>query len=335
VAHLEPVQLAGTTVKRASLHNADEIARKDIRVGDMVVVEKAGEIIPYVIRSEPSARKGDEKVFHFPKKCPVCGSPVEREEGEAAYRCTGANCPAQLKEKLHFFAHRNAMDVEGLGEALIDQLVDTGQVKSIPDLYRLTLEPLVDLERMGKKSAQNLLDGIQASKSRGLARVLTGLGIRHVGERMAEILAQEFGNIEGLLTAPAERLAQINGVGPVLAEGISKYFHSADGRKIIEDLKSQGVKLTEDRKPTPAQVGGPDLTGKTFVVTGTLEHFSRDEIEGLIKQLGGKATGSVSKKTDFLVAGENAGSKLNKAQELGIKILTEAQFKELIGRKGK
>jgi DNA ligase (NAD+) len=335
VAHLQPVQLAGTTVKKASLHNADEIARKDIRVGDTVVVEKAGEIIPYVIRSEPGARKGDEKVFHFPKKCPVCGSPVERGEDEVYYRCTGVNCPAQLKEKLHFYAHRNAMDIEGLGEALIGQLVDTGMVKTIPDLYRLTLEPLVELERMGKKSAQNVLDGIATSKERGLARVLTGLGIRHVGEHVAEILAQEFGNIDDLLAAPAERLAQINGVGPVLAESISKYFHSADGRKIIEELKFQGVKLTEDRKPTPAQVGGPDLTGKTFVVTGTLEHYSRDEIESLIKQHSGKATGSVSKKTDYVVVGENPGTKLDKARELGVKILTEAEFEKLIGRKGR
>ncbi len=333
VAHLEPVQLAGTTVKQASLHNADQMTRKDIRVGDMVLVEKAGEIIPYVIRSEPSARKGDEKVFHFPKKCPVCGSPVERAEDEAAYRCTGINCPAQLKRRLQFYAHRNAMDIEGLGEALVDQLVDSELVKSIPDLYRLTLEQLVELERMGKKSAENLLDGIEASKKRGLARVLTGLGILHVGERMAEVLADEFGNIDDLMEASAERLARIKGVGPKLAESISKSFHSADGRKIIEDLRSQGVKLTEDRKPAPAQVGGPDLSGKTFVVTGTLEHFSREEIEGLIKQFGGKATGSVSKKTDYVVVGENAGSKLDKAKELGVKTLTEAEFEKLIGRK--
>jgi DNA ligase (NAD+) len=322
-------------VKQASLHNADQIAQKDIRIGDMVIVEKAGEIIPYVIRSEVSARKGDEKVFHFPKKCPVCGSPVERAEDEAAYRCTGINCPAQLKRRLQFYAHRNAMDIEGLGEALVDQLVDSGLVKSIPDLYRLTLEQLLELERMGKKSAQNLLDGIEASKKRGLARVLTGLGVMHVGERMAEILAEEFGNIDDLKAASAERLARIKGVGPILAESISKSFHSADGRKVIEDLRSQDVKLTEDPRPTPAQAGGPDLSGKTFVVTGTLEHFSRDEIEGLIKQLGGKATGSVSKKTDYVIVGENAGSKLDKAKELGVKTLTEAEFEKLIGRKEK
>lgn len=335
VAHLEPVQLAGTTVKQASLHNEDQIKQKDIRVGDMVLVEKAGEIIPYVIRSEKSARKGDEKVFHFPKKCPVCGASVERAEDEAAYRCTGIDCPAQLKRRLQFYAHRGAMDIEGLGEALVDQLVDSGLVQSIPDIYRLTFEQLVELERMGKKSAENLLEGIEASKKRGLARVLTGLGITHVGERKAEILADEFRNIDDLMAASPERLAQVKDIGPILAESISKSFHSAQTRKVIEDMRSQGVKLTQDRKPTPAQIGGPDLAGKTFVVTGTLEHFSREEIEGLIKQLGGKPTGSVSKKTDYLVVGENAGSKLDKAKELGVKTLTEAEFEELVGRKEK
>jgi DNA ligase (NAD+) len=330
VAHLEPVQLAGTTVSRASLHNADEISRKDIRVGDMVVVEKAGEIIPYVVRSEPGARTGNEKVFQFPTKCPVCGAPVERDEGGVYYRCTGPACPAQLKERLRFYAHRNAMDIEGLGEAIIDQLVDDGLVRSIPDIYGLTFEQLVDLERMGKKSAQNLLDGIGASKSRGLGRVLTGLGVRHVGEHVAELLAEEFGNIDDLMAASAERLNEIDGIGPVLAESISRFFHSAVGRKVIGDLRSHEVKLTEDRKARPA--GGADLTGKTLVVTGTLERYSRDEIERLIKQLGGKATGSVSKKTDYVVAGENAGSKLEKAKQLGVAVLTEEQFEKLIGR---
>jgi len=333
VAHLEPVHLAGTTVKRASLHNADEIARKDIRVGDTVVVEKAGEIIPYVVRSEPGLRTGSEKAFHFPKKCPVCGSPVERDEDGVYFRCTGPSCPAQLKERLRFYAHRNAMDIEGLGEALIDQLVDTGLVKSIPDLYRLTLEPLVDLERMGRKSAQNLLDGVAASKDRGLTRVLTGLGIRHVGEHVAELLAGEFGNIDDLMNATSERLGRINGIGPTLAESISQFFHSREGRQVIEEFKSLGVKLTEAPRPSLAQVGGNDLTGKTFVVTGTLVKFSRDDIEDLIKKLGGKATGSVSKKTDFVVAGDKAGSKLDKARELGITVLTEAEFEKLIGRK--
>jgi DNA ligase (NAD+) len=332
VAHLEPVQLAGTTVSRASLHNADFIASKDIRVGDMVVVEKAGEIIPYVIRSEPGSRTGNEKVFHFPKHCPVCGSLVKRDEKGAFYRCTSTNCVARLKKQLRSFAQRNAMDIEGLGTEIIEQLVDNALVRSIPDLYRIRLEDLMELERMGKKSSQNLIDGIAASKSRGLARVLTGLAIPHVGETVADLLAQEFKTIDALTSATVERISQVKGIGDVLASSVHEYFQSKDGRKAIDDLRESGVKLKEDARPTPAQVGGSDLTGKTFVVTGTLQRYARDEIEGLIKQLGGKATGSVSKNTDFVVAGEKAGSKLDKARQLGIKVLTEDEFEKLIGR---
>jgi DNA ligase (NAD+) len=331
VAHLEPVQLAGTTVKRASLHNADEIARKDIRVGDMVVVEKAGEIIPYVVRSEPGARTGVEQPFVFPSQCPACGAPVARDEGGVYFRCIGPACPAQLKERLRFYAHRNAMDIEGLGTAIIDQLVDSGLVHSIPDLYSLTLDQLVDLERMGKKSAQNLVDGITASKERGLARVLTGLGIRHIGEHAAELLADEFRSMDGLLEASEDRLSRIAGIGPVLAGAIHEFFQSTEGRKIVEDLRSHGFKLTQDAKASlPGQI---DLSGKTFVVTGTLPHLSREEIEGLIKQLGGKATGSVSKKTSYVVAGDKAGSKLEKARALGVPVLSEEDFEKLIGRR--
>jgi DNA ligase (NAD+) len=332
VAHLEAVQLAGTTVSRASLHNADEIVRKDIRVGDQVLIEKAGEIIPYVIRSEPSARTGSEQVFHFPAQCPVCAAPVERTEGEVYYRCTGPACPAQLKERLRFYAHRNAMDIEGLGTALIDQLVDTGLVQSIPDLYRLTLEVLVDLERMGKKSAQNLLDGLEASKTRGLCRLLTGLGIRHVGEHVAELLAAEFGTIDDLMNAPVERLAQVEGIGPERAESIHQFFQSTGGRKTMGELRSLGLKLTEDACPAPAAAGGTPLMGKTIVVTGTLVHYSREEIEQRIKELGGKATGTVSKKTDYVIAGEKAGSKLDKARQLGVPVLSEEEFDKLVGR---
>jgi len=331
VAHLEPVQLAGTTVKRASLHNADEIARKDIRVGDMVVVEKAGEIIPYVVRSEPGARTGKERIFQFPNKCPKCGSPVVRDEDGVYYRCTGPNCPAQLKERLRFYAHRNAMDIEGLGTAIIDQLVDSGLIRSIPDLYTLTLEQLEDLERMGKKSAQNLLDGIAASKERGLIRVLNGLGIRHVGEHVAEVLGKEFGSIDQLMNAPEERLSHIVGIGSVLAKSIRQFFESADGRKIIDDLRSHGVKLIEERKSKKV-AGEAVLAGRTFVVTGTLEKYSREEIEDLIKSLGGKATGSVSKKTDYVIAGDKAGSKLEKAHQLGVQVLTEKEFEKMILR---
>jgi DNA ligase (NAD+) len=334
VAHLAPVQLAGTTVKRASLHNADQITRKDIRVGDMVLVEKAGEIIPYVIRSEPSARTGAEHVYKFPTKCPACGAPVEREEGGVYHRCTNTACPAQLKERLRFYAHRNAMDIEGLGSAIIDQLVDSGLVRSLPDLYRLTLEQLVELERMGKKSAQNLLDGIAASKERGLTHLLTGLGIRHVGEHVAELLADEFGNVDDLRQASADRLAQVEGIGPERGESIHKFFHSAAGSDLIDDLGRLGLKMSADARPKPAAGSNP-IAGKTFVITGTLEHYGRDEIEAIIKSLGGKAAGSVSKKTDYVVAGEKAGSKLDKAKELGVAVLTEKEFERLAGEKSR
>jgi DNA ligase (NAD+) len=332
VANLAPVKLAGTTVKRASLHNADYIKTKDIRIGDMVVVEKAGEIIPYVVRSEPGARTGHEKVFHWPDKCPNCGSPVELDKHGTFYRCTGKNCVGQVKKMLRAYATRSAMDIEGLGTEMINQLVDACLVTSIPDLYRLTKEQLLELERVGDKSAQNLLDGIEASKSRGLARVLAGLAIEHVGVSVAELLAQEFANIDELMKASRDRLAQISGIGPVLAESVHDYFHGEAGHKTITELRDLGVKLSEDPKPKPAEVGGADLTGKTFVVTGTMQKYSREDIEGLIKQLGGKATGSVSKNTDYLVAGDKAGSKLDKAKALGVTVLTEQEFEKLVAK---
>src|SRR5262249_45357987 len=242
VAHLDPVRLAGTTVSRASLHNADFIKGKDIRVGDMVVVEKAGEIIPYIVRSEPTARTGSEKVFKFPETCPRCGSPVKREEGGAFYRCTnGKGCVGQLKRQLRSFASRAAMDVEGLGVKIIDQLVDSGLVKSIPDLYRLNLGQLVELERMGEKSAQNLLDGLEASKQRGLGRVLAGLAIEHVGESVAELLADTFTTVDALMGASEERLNQVNGIGPIMAKDIHAYFQTEHARKTIQDLKQLGL----------------------------------------------------------------------------------------------
>jgi DNA ligase (NAD+) len=331
VAHLDPpVRLAGTTVSRASLHNADYIAEKDIRVGDSVLVEKKGEIIPYVIGPVVDARTGAEKLFKFPATCPVCGAPTLHEEDSPFVICTaGVACPAQVRGKLEAFGKRDRMDIEGLGEVIVKQLVDKGLVKSVSDLYRLKLEPLVELERMGKKSAQNLLDGIEASKQRGLARLLAGLSIYMVGDSMAEILAHEFLSIDALLAEPQERIAQVKGFGPKRAESVYKFLHSPAGKKLIGELRELGVKMTEDPPERPA---GNDLTGKTFVVTGTLKHYSRDEIEGLIKSLGGKATGSVSKKTDYLVAGEEAGSKLEKARGLGVKVLTEAEFDKLVGR---
>ncbi len=333
VANLEPVKLAGTTVRRASLHNADFIETKDIRVGDTVVVEKAGEIIPYVVRSEPEARTGKEKKFQFPAMCPSCGSPVELDSNGTFYRCTGGRkCTAQVKEILRAYARRSAMDIEGLGEKIIEQLVDAKLVRSIPDLYRLTLEQVAELERMGKKSAQNLIAGIAASKERGLSRLLAGLAIQHVGDSVADLLAHEFGAIDALMNASAERLAQINGIGPTMAQSIHEYFHADDNRAIIAELHSLGLKLTQDQRPSPAATGGADLTGKTLVVTGTLAKYQREEIEALIRELGGKASGSVSKSTAYLIAGEKAGSKLDKAKTLGVTILTEEEFDKMIGR---
>ena len=324
-----PVSLSQTTVSRASLHNADQIEQKDIRVGDMVIVVKRGEIIPYIVRSLPELRKGGEVPYKFPTQCPGCGSPTERRKGKVF--CTKAkDCPAAIRKRVATFAGRDRMDIEGLGESLTAQLVNAGLVKSVTDLYRLTLDQLVGLERMGKKSAQNLLDGIEASKGRGLARVLAGLSIPLVGEAMAELLTREFPDIDAVLAAPKEGLAAVKGFGPERAESICNFFHNPDGEKLVQELRDLGVKLTEERKARPA---GADLAGKTFVVTGTLQNYSRDEIEGLVKQLGGKATGSVSKKTDYVVAGENAGSKLDKAKQLGVTVLTEEEFEKLVKRK--
>jgi DNA ligase (NAD+) len=334
VAHLEPVQLAGTTVSRASLHNADFIAQKDIRIGDAVVVEKAGEIIPYVVRSEPGARTGKEKKFVFPNKCPFCDSPVELDKNGTFYRCTGGKaCTGQMKEVLRAYARRSSMDIEGLGEKIIDQLVDAELVASIPDLYRLTLTQLLELERMGTKSAQNLLDGIAASKERGLARLLAGLAIPHVGDSVAHLLATEFHDIDALVNASADQLNAVEGIGPIMAESIHGYFHSEMGKKTIDELRELGVKLTHDAPAKKkASSGGGDLSGKTIVVTGTLSRYGREEIEELIRELGGKASGSVSKATSYLVAGEKAGSKLDKAKALGVPVLSEDDFDQLIGR---
>lgn len=331
VAHLDMVQLAGTRVSNASLHNADYIRTKDIRIGDTVVVLKAGKIIPYVLRSEPGLRTGKEKVFHWPEKCPVCESPVKPDEKKVFYYCTGKNCVGQLKQKLRGFARRGAMDIEGLGDEMINQLVDAGLVQALPDLYQLTLEQLLELERVGKKSGQNLLDGIAASKQRGLARLLAGMAIPHVGEAVADLLAQEFSSLDKLMAAPADRLTQVDGVGPIMGKDIHAYFQDPVHRHMIDALRAAGVKLTEEARPKAK--GGSDLAGKSVVVTGTLKNYQREEIEELIRHHGGKAVGSVSKKTDFVVAGDKAGSKLDKAKELGVAVLTEEEFDKLIGRK--
>ncbi|MDZ4781371.1 MAG: NAD-dependent DNA ligase LigA [Planctomycetia bacterium] len=327
VAYLEPVELAGTTVSRASLHNADEIARKDVRIGDYVVVEKAGKIIPHIVRVELHRRDDRVREFQFPTACPECATPVIKDDGGVYIRCPNPECPAQLRERLRYFAGRNAMDIEGLGEKLIDQLVRERRVKSYGDLFRLDLETLLNLERMGEKSSQNLIEQIAASKARGLARLLNALSIRHVGTRGATVLAMRFGTIDRLRAATVETLSNVDEIGPVIAASVYEYLHSPYGEHTIDDLAALGVSLeaTEQTAGTSEK-----LAGKTLVVTGTLVHYTRDEIERLIAQHGGRAASSVSKKTGYLVAGAEAGSKLAKAEQLGVKVITEDEFRELI-----
>jgi DNA ligase (NAD+) len=329
VADLEPVEIAGTTVSHASLHNADEIERKDVRVGDVVVVEKAGKIIPHVVRVETAERKGHPARFHFPAECPECGTPVVKDEGGVYIRCPNPECPAQIKERIRYFASRNAMDIEGLGDKLVDQLVKEGLVRSCGDLYRLTLEQLAGLERMGQKSAENLLAAICASKERGLARLLAALSIRHVGTRVAAVLAEKFRSIDALLAAGVEELSQTPEIGPIIAQSVHDFFHSKYGQEAIRDLAAMGVKM---------EAAGPAATkrtleGKTIVVTGTLAKYGRDEINEIITQHGGRAAASVSKNTDYVVAGEKAGSKLDKAKHLGVPVLSEDEFERLLNGK--
>ncbi|MDR1728566.1 MAG: NAD-dependent DNA ligase LigA [Acidobacteriota bacterium] len=322
VAELATVEIAGTKVSRASLHNADEIARKDIRVGDHVVVEKAGKIIPHVVRVELEKRADGTPPYAFPTKCPVCEGDVGRDEGGIYIRCLNPSCPAQLKERLGFFASRTALDIDGMGGALVEQLVDAGLVRELADIFALTADQLKGLERMGERSAQRILGGIAAAKGRGLARVLTALGVRHVGEGTARLLAEEFGGVRELMAASRERLAEVEGVGPVVAESVHSFFQSDAGRATVEAFERHGVRLTEGRraqKPAPR----PGFEGKTFVVTGTMKNRSRQEMEAFIRSLGGKTSSSVSKKTDFVVAGAEPGGKLDKARRLGVAVLDE------------
>ncbi len=331
VADLEPVELAGTTVSRASLHNAEEIERKDVRVGDVVVVEKAGKIIPHIVRVEKHERKGSLRRFAFPTECPECQTPVVKDEGGVYIRCPNVSCPAQVKERLQYFASRNAMDIDGLGDKLVDQLVEAQLVADYADLYHLQEEQVASLERMGEKSAKKLIAAINSSKERGLARLLNALSIRHVGRTVSGVLAREFGNINALKEADAERLSDIDEIGEIIAESVYEFFASDFGSNIVERLHAAGVSMESTEKPVDAEGGGSgQLTGKTIVVTGTLVEYTRDEIRDLIEQHGGRASSSVSKKTDYVVAGEKAGSKLTKAQDLGVPVLTEAQFRQLL-----
>lgn len=322
VARLEPVFLAGTTVQNASLHNIEQIRKLDLHIGDTVVVEKAGEVIPYVREAVAEKRPKGAKPIEPPAKCPSCGTKVEKEADGPFIRCVNPECPAQFRERLRWFCGRGQMDIENVGEALVDQLIDAGLVKTFADLYRLKKEQLLELERMGEKSAQNVIDSIAASKSQPLARVLAGLGIHHVGGRVAFVLAQNFTDLNALKEATAEQLSAIHEIGDVIAQSVYDFFHSESGKHAIRELQHVGVDPKSEKPKASAQ----PLAGKTVVVTGSLKTLKREEIEQMIVDLGGRAAGSVSKKTSFVVAGEDAGSKLAKAKELGVEVLSEEDF---------
>ncbi|MDL0419365.1 NAD-dependent DNA ligase LigA [Caldibacillus thermoamylovorans] len=328
---LEPVRVAGTTVQRASLHNEDLIKEKDIRIGDYVIVKKAGDIIPEVVRSVPEKRTGKENPFAMPTHCPACGSELVRLEGEVALRCINPKCPAQIREGLIHFVSRNAMNIDGLGEKVITQLFQENLVADVADIYKLTKDQLIQLERMGEKSVQNLLTAIEASKENSLERLLFGLGIRHVGAKAAKILAQTYEHIDRLMEAKEEELQAITDIGEKMANSIVTYFQAPEVKELIDELKSLGVNVTYkgERPQNIADIESP-VAGKTIVLTGKLTNLSRNEAKEKLEQLGATVTGSVSKKTDIVIAGADAGSKLEKAQSLDIEIWSEEQFLEIL-----
>ena len=326
-AVVEPVRLAGTTVTNATLHNQDFIAEKDIRIGDTVLVQKAGEIIPEIVAVLKDRRPEGTEPYLLPTVCPVCGAPVARDEDGAHIRCTGAECPAQLLRHLTHFASRDAMDIEGLGPAVVEGLVNAGLVKGPGDLYALRAEDVANLERMGKKSADNLIAAIERSKENDLSRLLFAFGIRQVGQKAGQVLARQFGSLDALMAADVETLTAVPDIGGITAQSIVDWFRNEQSRHLIETLRAAGVNFESHAAPV-----GDALAGKTFVLTGTLEQFTRDEAKAMIEAQGGKVSGSVSKKTSYVVAGEAAGSKLRKAQELGIPVLSESDLLTMLGR---
>ena len=325
VAHLKPVNVGGVTVSRATLHNEDEIARLGLQIGDTVLIERSGDVIPKVVRVVKQG--SDRRQFRMPDHCPICGGEVVRAEGEAASRCINTNCPARLKESILHFAARGVMDIDGLGEALVNQLVDQRLVKNIADLYLLKADQLIELERMGRKSAQKLVANIDRSRRAPLPRILNGLGIPFVGERTAQFLAGEFGDLDAIAAASVDQLQRAEEVGPRIAESIHRFFSEQRNRELVERLRAAGFDFKYAAKPT---TGGP-LAGLTFVLTGTLPSLAREEAKSRIEAAGGKVTGSISKKTDYVVAGAGAGSKLDKARALGIRVIDEAELLKLIG----
>jgi DNA ligase (NAD+) len=326
VADLEPVDVGGVTVSHATLHNMDEVERLGVKIGDTVLIQRAGEVIPQVVKVVKHAADGRE--FHMPKRCPVCGGDVYRAQGEVAYRCVNAACPAKLKESLVHFAGRRAMNIDGLGDALVEQLVDKGLVKDVADLYSLTHEPVANLERMGDKSTSNLLNEIENSRKAELARLVFALGIPFVGERTAQLLADHFGSLDKLARASRQELEEVFEVGPKMAEGISEFFREKRNLEVLEKLRRAGLRFEQK---APSHRDGR-LAGKQFVLTGTLPHYPRDEARKMIEAVGGRVTGSVSKKTDYVVAGTEAGSKLDKAKSLGVAILDETELLALLGK---
>ena len=328
VAKLAPVFVGGVTVTNATLHNEDEARRKDVRIGDTVIVRRAGDVIPEVVSVVLEKRQGQAEQFTMPRQCPVCGSAAVREEGEADYRCTGGLfCGAQRKEAILHYAHRRAVEVDGLGDRLVELLVDANIIRTLPDLYRLGLTSLAGLDRMADKSANNLLEAIEKSKQTTLPRFLFGLGIRHVGEATAKALARYFGQLDAIMNASEAELLEVDDVGPVVAQSIRTFFDQAHNREVVEQLRACGVTWEEGE---PAERAPQPLSGKTFVITGTLPTLGRDEAKDLLEAAGAKVAGSVSKKTDYVVAGAEAGSKLTKALELGVKVIDENQLMELL-----
>ncbi|MGQ9617768.1 MAG: NAD-dependent DNA ligase LigA [Candidatus Aminicenantia bacterium] len=327
VAVFDPVELSGTTVTRATLHNEEEIQRKDIRIGDYIIVEKAGEVIPYVVGPVKERRSGEEKIFVMPKYCPECGSEVYKPEGEVISRCLNSSCPAKIKESILHFASRKAMNIEGLGEALVEQLVEKKLIKSISDLYNLRYEELVNLERMGPKSSKNLLEQIEKSKKNDLSKLIFALGIRYVGEHIAEILSENFESIDAFAKAKKEDLIKIKEIGEKVAESIEMFFKQKENLDLIERLKSAGVNVKSKKEK---KVVKNILEGKTFVITGTLSRYTREQAEKLIESLGGNISSSVSSKTNYLIVGSEPGSKLEKARALGVKTISEEEFLKII-----
>ena len=331
VANLDPVEIAGSVVRRASLHNMDEVERKDIRIGDLARVRKAGEIIPEILGVDAAARTGEERRFVMPERCPACGSPVVRLADEVAIRCPNSlSCPAQLREGILLFAGRNGMDIRGLGDKLVEQLVARGAVRSVADLYDLTREVLLGLDRMAEKSAANVLAAIEGSKHRSFSNLLASLGIRHVGRKVADILARRFRSVTALEAAAQEELATVDGVGPVIAESVAAFFRDGNSRDVLARLSAAGVTMAVEGIADDASGSAP-LAGKRFVFTGELASMTREQAESLVATLGGNATSSVSAKTSFVVAGANPGSKIRKAAELGVPVIDEEAFREMVG----